>query len=490
MDSLLDKLKAYSMQGCYPMHMPGHKRNTDILKSFDPYKIDITEIDGFDNLHHAEDIIKSLIKRIEQMYQSEESHILVNGSTVGILAGISGCTKQGDHILMARNSHKSVYNAAALNGLEPVYLYPKYDGVYGVCGGVSAEEIDEILSADSKIRLVVITSPTYEGIISNVKKIAEVCHKHHVPLMVDEAHGAHLGLGDGFPIHSVAAGADLVIHSIHKTLPAFTQTALMHVNGPLVSKERVKTYLGIYETSSPSYILMAGVDQCIRIIEEQGAQLYKRHLELLDEFKKKTDKLKKIRIMKLQDYSIKQRQKGEIYDIDPSKILISVKNTNITGAQLLQRLRLEYQIQLEMSSLEYGLAMTSICDYKEGYERLADALIEIDQTLKACESSYSGYAYRTIDSQKERVVTPYEAMHCKHEMYSLRNAQGRVAANHIMVYPPGVPVVAAGERITKEAVDLVLDAIQQGLEVLGLMDDTEAQEKVLVLTSDTREVES
>lgn len=484
MSSLLQKLKVYSEAGYYPMHMPGHKRNTELLKEFNPYLIDITEIEGFDNLHHAEGVIRELITRVEKLYQSEESHLLINGSTVGILAGISACVKKGDQILMARNCHKSVYHAVVLNELKPVYLYPESDGVYGICGGISANRVKDMLSKNPGIRMVVITSPTYEGMISDVQAIAAVCHSHGVPLMVDEAHGAHLGLQDGFLEHSVKAGADLVIHSIHKTLPAFTQTALMHVNGPLVSKDLVKTYLGIYETSSPSYILMAGIDQCIHIIEEQGETLYKEHLNCLEWFFNEIKGLKHLRVLQASDYSEEQMRKGQIYGIDPSKILISVKNTNITGAQLASILLERYKIQLEMSSLEYGLAMTSICDTTEGYERLASALLEIDQTLEKAHTEYEDYAYRTMNHHGEQVVTPYDAMHHKTRRCMLKEAAGEIAAKPIMVYPPGIPVIAAGERITKEAVCLIIDAMKQGLEVLGLVDERLEQAAVLVLESE------
>ena len=464
MDSLLEQLLAYSKDSYYPMHMPGHKRNTVLLKGFDPYDIDITEIDGFDNLHHAEGIIKGLAERVQMLYHSKKSYLLINGSTVGILAGISACVKKNDRIVMARNCHKAVYNAVILNELKPVYVYPQMDGVYGIAGGISAKKIEELLITYPDTKLVVLTSPTYEGMISDVKEIVRICHAHQVPVLVDEAHGAHLGFHKDFPENSIAAGADLVIHSIHKTLPALTQTAVMHVNGTRINEKEVEKYLGIYETSSPSYVLMAGIDQCITLLLEQSQELFEEYRKRLRLFYEEVQGLRHLQVMKASDYITENQQEHQIYGIDPSKILISVKNTTITGSELSRRLLKEYKIQLEMSSLSYALAMTSICDTEEGFDRLRDALYEIDASLTSSKM-------RTMDLEiikLKQACTPYESLQKKNEVINLNYAAGRVAANSVMVYPPGIPIVAAGEIINEQVIGTIREAFDAGLELLGL----------------------
>ena len=243
--NLYDKLLKYRVSDYYPMHMPGHKRNKELLTMVNPYSIDITEIDGFDNLHHAEEVLLQGMERAAALYKSHFTGYLVGGSTAAILTGISACTKKKDKILVARNSHKSVYHGIYLNELEPVYIYPQTEPQFGISGGIFPEKIEEMLIKHPDIKLVVLTSPTYEGILSDVKSIAEITHKYDVPLMVDEAHGAHLGFHPGFPKGSVGLGADIVIHSIHKTLPALTQSALIHVNGNLADVEEIKRYLAI-----------------------------------------------------------------------------------------------------------------------------------------------------------------------------------------------------------------------------------------------------
>lgn len=470
MSSLLEKLMEYSKEDYYPMHMPGHKRNTALLKEFHPYAIDITEIDGFDNLHHAEGIIKELLQRIERVYRSEKSYLLINGSTVGILAGIQACVNRGDTILMARNCHKAVYNAVILNELKPVYVYPQEDGIYGIHGGILPEKIEELLITHPEIKLVVLTSPTYEGIVSDMAKIVEICHNHKAKVLVDEAHGAHLGFHPAFPMNSIQAGADVVIHSIHKTMPAFTQTAIMHVNDDIRLQQRVETYLGIYETSSPSYLLMAGVDQCIGLLEEKSEELFEEYHRNLCEFYEDMQGLHHLQVMRGSDYKKEEIRNHGIAEVDASKILISVKNTTITGKTLANTLLEKYKIQLEMSTLDYALAMTSICDTKEGFWRLRNALYEIDSNLcskleekqdrKSC-----GNAFEAAIKQK---LSPYEAISAKTENIGFLSSEGRVTARHIMVYPPGIPIVAAGEMIAAEAIVFVMKAIKEGLEVLGL----------------------
>lgn len=469
MNSLLEQLLAYSKDNYYPMHMPGHKRNTTLFKDFHPYEIDITEIEGFDNLHHAEGIIKDLVERVQTLYHSRKSYLLINGSTVGILAGISACVKKNDRILMARNCHKAVYNAVILNELNPVYLYPQMDGVYGIHGGISPKKMEEMLITYPDTKLVILTSPTYEGIISDVKEIVRICHARRVPVLVDEAHGAHLGFHKDFPGGSIEAGADIVIHSIHKTLPAFTQTAVMHVNGDMVNEKEVEKYLGIYETSSPSYLLMAGIDQCMTLLSERADELFEVYRNHLNQFYGEMRGLKHLRVRRASDYLPEKKEEHQIYGIDPSKILISVKNTTITGSELSQRLLGEHKIQLEMSSLSYGLAMTSICDTKEGFDRLRDALYEIDASLKSRQESIM-----SLEIKLKQELIPYEALHMENEVIRLTSATGRVAANHIMIYPPGIPIVAAGEVINEQVISTLMEAIQAGLEVLGLEEKQDA----------------
>ena len=457
MKSLYKELKEYNKENYYPMHMPGHKRNIKLLNMDNPYSIDITEIDGFDNLSDPKDIIKNIIARSSKLYKSMYTYLLVNGSTVGILAGIAASANKGDKVLLARNCHKSVYNAVILNELIPIYIYPQIIDDFGINSGLNPEDIENMLTLHPDIKLIIITSPTYEGIISNIKEIVKIAHGHNIPCMIDEAHGAHLGLHNSFPNNSIKYGADIVIHSLHKTLPSFTQTGLIHVNSNIVNSERVQKYLNIYQTSSPSYILMAGIDKCIEIIENNGEPLFLEYKKNLDDFYKSMKNLKHLRIY----------NGYKSYNFDLSKIVISAKGSNITGKELYHILLHKYKIQLEMASVDYALAMTSICDTDEGFQRLEHALLEIDQNIELV----SKIDIRFEQTYLKMDMSPYEASIQEGELILFIHSQGRIAKESIYVYPPGIPIIVPGEIINNQVIERIEVYKRLGLDVIGFEDD-------------------
>ena len=291
---ILTKLEEYSKAGYVPMHMPGGKRNTEYASTS---VLDITEIDGFDNMHNAEGIIKNASCRAAKLYGADKTLMLVNGSTAGILSAICGATKRKGKIIVARNCHVSVYNALIMAQLEPVYVIPEVDNDTGIYSGVSLEQIRKCFENNRDAQAVIITSPTYEGVVSEVREIASYLHEKGIPLIVDEAHGAHFKFSEEFPESAVKAGADIVINSIHKTLPALTQTALLHISGNYVDYDKVERFWNIYQTTSPSYILMASIDRCMRIIEEQGNYIFKDYISKLKNLRENIAKLNNIRLI-------------------------------------------------------------------------------------------------------------------------------------------------------------------------------------------------
>ena len=374
MSNLQEKLEKYYKEDYLPMHMPGHKRNVELLGEKLPYKIDITEIDGFDDLHHAEGLIKNIENKAKKIFESKRSFLLVNGSTCGILAGIRSVVNFGDKVLVARNSHKSAYNAIELNGLNPIYILPKI-GEDGIDRNIDIVEVEEKLKENKDIKLVIITSPTYEGVISRIKDISNIAHKYDVPVLVDEAHGAHLKFMERIKDkEAINCSADIVVQSLHKTLPALTGTALLHIRGNLVKEENVARELSIFETSSPSYILMSSIEECLEIIEKRGKELFEEYQNNLKYFYNKSKNLKNLKILG------NEIENKDYYDF--GKIVIKTNETNITGKELADILRNDYKIELEMSSINYALAMTSICDGKENFKRLLYALIDIDNKLE------------------------------------------------------------------------------------------------------------
>ncbi len=469
MKYLIDDLEEYAQSDYYPFHMPGHKRKS--LAFPNPYEIDITEIDGFDNLHHATGIIKEAEVRGAELYHSKRCFFLVNGSTCGLLAAISAATRRGDKVLVARNCHKAVYHALYMNELQAEYLYPSITK-NGIQGQITAEQVQESLYENPDAVAVILTSPTYEGIVSDVAKIAEVCHEHGIPLIVDEAHGAHFGFGGGFPENAVKLGADAVIMSLHKTLPSFTQTALLHLTSDLIDEKRVERYLSIYETSSPSYIFMAGMDSCIRLIAEHGQQLFADYRKRLTAFYEKTAGLKYLHVMQNEDLSIE-----EAFDWDDSKLVIFAERAGMTGDELHQILLKKYHLQMEMVSGYYVLGMTSLMDEDEGLERLAGALHEIDAKVaedvsngnKILKNPTSDEKYHSfiekIYQKYPREMQIYQAEELPYKEVTLEEAVGNMSADTIYLYPPGIPMIVPGEIITKRLADNIEECLSLGLSV-------------------------
>lgn len=465
--NLYETLKQYRSSSRYPMHMPGHKRNSKFFME-NPYGLDVTEVEGLDNLHHPTGVIRELQEKIASACHAKDSFVLVNGSTCGILSAVSACCRKGDGILMARNCHRAVYHAVYLLQLKPVYLVPKQEKLTGISLGITPEQVERALEENPQIKCVIITSPTYEGVMSDINGIAEKVHGRKAALIVDEAHGAHLAWGDNMPASAMECGADLVIESLHKTLPALTQTAVLHRCSDRVSKECICRYLDIYETSSPSYILMASVAQCVDWLCEKGQEAFDCYGKRLEEFQKNADEW--------QNLSLWEKPEKE-----PSKLVVYTGEKGfLTGKDLANRLRSAYNIEIEMAAGNYVIAMTSVGDSQEGLERLMTALTEIDRELSAnelpAEAENTSIVSQQLPTQRLRA---YEAMNRQYEEIPLTAGQGRISAEYAFVYPPGIPFLVPGEELDANILQQIKQAKERKLELLGLADEN--AEKIRVV---------
>ncbi len=439
---LYDKLKNYSKSGIYPFHMPGHKRTDITEEGIIPYNIDITEIHDFDNLHSPNEVIDEIQKKAAKLYNAKNAFILINGSTGGILSAIRSMTNQGDKILMARNCHKSVYNSAELFNLNVDYIFPDTDSRYNILTSVSPCDIeDKLTKHNDEIRLVIITSPTYEGVVSDIKSISEICHKHGAKLLVDEAHGAHFPFSDSFPDEALNCGADAAVLSLHKTLPSLTQTALLITNDSELS-EILAENLAVFETSSPSYILMSSIEKCLDFCENSKDKFK----EYCCNHKTVREKLKNLKYLKMYD------KNDTDCDYDIGKIVISTANANISGTKLAEILRNNYQIETEMAYSDYVIAMTSVCDTEKAFNMLSDALISIDSELSKgadtervpLKNLYTGKNFNACELYKfNKETIPFQ------------NSEFRTSAEYIWAYPPGIPLIVPGEIISKELINYI-----------------------------------
>lgn len=519
-NDILSKLDKYKDENIVPMHMPGAKRNKELIELYmgdmgNPYEKDITEINGFDNMHNAETIIKDAFDEAAELYGADESWYLVNGSTAGNMSAICGVTHKNDVVIMARNCHISVYNAVILNELNPVYIYPEYDEEYGYYKGITLKEIKVIVDKYSSdhdrndIKAVILTSPTYEGNVSDIKSIAEYLHQYNIPLIVDEAHGAHFNFSESFPQSAVKSGADVVINSVHKTLPSLTQTAIMHINYGIVDVERIRRYWNIYQSTSPSYILMSSIARSLIIVKNDGDKLFAEYVDKLTILRNGLSELKHIRLINTDDIS---------------KLVLGYKDAK----WLYDTLFYKYKIQLEMSSIKYVIAMTSIFDSQEYYDRFLAALKEIDEELdnrvlaalkeideeidesiskydredilnskvdkdldnrfnsihngeadnrlnySSINNQDNGNKINVVDFRDEQALTIAEAFNrrdlsgCDEIQMNNEKIYGKISGESVYVYPPGIPILCPGEVITRKIIAILEAAGEAGLEVVGV----------------------
>lgn len=472
-DDLFDRLENYCSSGYIPMHMPGHKRNTQLIDIGNPYGIDITEIDGFDNLHHPERFLKEAQERAAQYYDAAKTWYLVSGSSIGLMSAILGVTSRHDTVLVARNCHISVYNAIYENELNPQYIYPKFVDNLWISSGILSNDVEKALEncvkdekGCGKVGAVIITSPTYEGNVSDIRAIADIVHKYGVPLIVDEAHGAHFKYSEKFPQSALELGADVVVQSVHKTLPSLTQTALLHVGREALDKKRliagIDRCLNMFQSTSPSYILMASINRCIGLMNsERGRAIMDNYTKALEELRSRIGKLRVIKLAESDDIS---------------KLVIYTEGGCLQGKQLYDILLKRYRIQLEMASLKYVIAMTGPGDTREYYDRFFDALCEIDSEIDKglAEHSVASDICSSGTMNISRPVikmNPYDAVNCEEkEAVEYYDACGRVSASTVCIYPPGIPLVCPGEVIGKDMIDAVDSAFRDGLDVMGLED--------------------
>ncbi len=434
--------------------MPGHKRNTELLGVSLPFDIDITEIDGFDDLHASCGILKNSSDKARKVFHSEHSYMLINGSTCGILSAIRTVTNYGDNIIIARNCHKSVYNGCLLNNLEINFIFPPQDESSGVCGSVSPESVLEAIKGSPDSKAVVITSPTYEGVISDIRSISRITHSYGIPLIVDNAHGAHqrfFGLMDGEPVE---CGADIVISSLHKTLPSLTQTAVAHINGDIIDHRRFEKELAIFETSSPSYILMASIDKCLDFLKND-CDLFEKYKLRLQKFSESINKLKYLKVLCHGSDSISNHN---FYSFDPGKIVICTSGTSISGVELSDILRKKYNMELEMAYPFYAVAMTSVCDTDDGFQRLSNALIDIDKSLSHSEINIPVLPFPKPKKSGLGIIEANDK--------TLPLGSEKISRDYIFAYPPGIPIVIPGEFLDDETVSYIETLKASGIKVI------------------------
>ena len=456
---VFDALKNLMEENSVSFHMPGHKGKNTLINWGDyiPY-IDTTEVEGMDNLLEPRGIIQDSQDYAAEVFGSKATYYAVNGSTGSIYIALATITKPGDKVLIQRNCHKAVYNALILNRIQPVYLYPNYNENHNVLTGLYPEDVDQALTEDPGIKAVVVTYPNYYGVCSDLKAIADIVHKHNKILMVDEAHGPHFTFNDKLPVPALKAGADIVIHSTHKTLPSFTQTSMIHVGTDRIDLNKLRDRYQLYTTTSPSYLFTLSNELAVSYMDSQeGRERLEWSTKKIDEVIERLNKIPRVEVF------TGDPEDPTIYSKDNTKILITIDG--IRGSMVKKKLRTDYNIRLEMADFYYALILTSLMNDDEDYEKVIAA---IEDLAKNC--AYEEINWVNVKMPTPKIIMrPADAYYGKKEQIKLKDAIGRVSAAPIIPYPPGIPLIVPGEEITQEIYEHVLFLMDNGIEIVGLM---------------------
>ncbi|MCQ2554926.1 MAG: aminotransferase class V-fold PLP-dependent enzyme [Clostridia bacterium] len=465
--SIREFLHEHAMLDPVSFHMPGHKGSRiykeygygEYLENIMDY--DITEIPGADNLFQTEGIINTTMEKYAKLYGVEKSYLLVNGSSSGIISAILATVPLGGKIIMARNSHKSIFNALSLAEITPVYAYPETVEKYGILGSINPAEIEKLFNENPDASAVILPSPNYYGICSDVEAIAKICHDRGKVLIVDQAHGAHLKFFndycDGYPTAAENAGADIVICSTHKTLLSWTQTAILNVCSDRVDLRQIEDKLQTVESSSPSYPLMASLDINADILAEHGAELIRAWDENITSFYNRAKKISHIRVL-------------EHPMLDRTKMNIDMSNYGYNGDETEKYLN-EQGVFPELVTGNIIMAMSGIGNRDEDYERLLKGLNEIE--IEALDRGIDPDTFelkreqpKALTNKLKQTDIPFEK-----EFVSINDAVGRVCAQSIIPYPPGIPAICPGEIYDEEIVDYIIARRLADEKVIGLQSD-------------------
>lgn len=465
---ILKELTKLSKRNMVSFHVPGHKSGKIFerynLESIDNIgKFDTTEIPGSDNLHAPEGMIKEAQERAKEFYGADYSFFLVNGTTCGIISMIMAATNPGDKIIVPRDCHRSVISGMILGGVVPVYVKPEICPELFLSMAITAETIENTIKDHPDVKAVVITYPNYYGICSDIEKIAAIVHRYNKILLVDEAHGAHLKLSESLPISALDAGADIVVHSTHKTLPSFAQSSMLHVKGKRIDIDKLKFMLSLNQSSSPSYLLMASLDMAINIVTEEGNYLMQKLIGNINDFREEIDKIEGLNI-----FSKEIIGRYGVKDIDITKLTINMKKIGIDGIKLEEIIRKKYNIQVEMADMYNVLAVSSIANDKHDFERFARALRSIHDDKKITHKKNELPEFSFMIPKVE--LLPREAVYAEKKSIPFTQSSGSVSGEYIIPYPPGIPLVCPGEVISQEVIEYVEILKDLEINIIGTSD--------------------
>lgn len=450
-----------------PFDVPGHKRgrgNPELVSLLGKQcvELDVNSMKPLDNLCHPVSVIKEAEKLAAEAFGAAHAFLMVGGTTSAVQTMVLTACKSGEKIILPRNVHRSVINALVVNGATPIYVNPDTDKRLGIALGMKIEQVEKAIEDNPDAVAILVNNPTYYGICSNLRKIVEIAHEHGMLVLVDEAHGTHFYFGEGMPVTAMAAGADMASVSMHKSGGSLTQSSFL-LTGENVSPGYVRQVINLTQTTSASYLLMASLDISRRNLALRGRESFEEVKRIAQYARKEINK-----IGGFYAYGEELINGDSVFDFDTTKLTVFTLDIGLAGIEVYDILRDEYDIQLELGDIGNVLAYISIGDRMREVERLVSALYDIKRLYSKDRSGMFDHEY--INPQV--VLTPKEAFYAvKEEMIPIRETKGRVCTEFVMSYPPGIPILAPGERITQEIIDYILYAKEKGCSLTGPEDE-------------------
>ncbi len=483
---LFESLVRHAERRTIPFHIPGHKRGRGMDPAFRAFlgenalSIDLVNIAPLDDLHHPKGVIKEAQELAAEAFGAERTFFSVQGTSGAIMAMVMAAVGPGEKILIPRNVHKSVLAAVVLSGADPVFMAPEIDPVRGVAHGVSLATVRKHLEVHDDIRAVLVVNPTYFGVCADLKGIAELVHARGIPLLVDEAHGAHLYFHPGLPLSAMEAGADAAATSVHKLGGSLIQSSLLNVQGKLLSGDRVQATLSMLTTTSTSYLLLASLDAARRHLSLHGREALENAIRLANAAREEINRIPGLSCLGPEMIG----DRSSSYDLDPTKLCVTVTGLGLTGAEVEVMLRERYGIEVELSDLYNILCLVTLADDEASIKALVNALREIAREHHARRPARP-VEVRTPDVPP-LAMSPREAFYAETEVVPLMESAGRIMAEFIMVYPPGIPILLPGERITEGSLRYIKEHMEAGLPVQGLEDPSNEQVRVVARAAERR----
>lgn len=447
-------------------HIPGHKKGTGMDPEFRNFigdnalSIDLINIGPLDDLHHPHGMIKEAQELAAEAFGADHTFFSVQGTSGAIMTMVMSVCGPGDKIIVPRNVHKSVMSAIVFSGATPIFIHPEVDKQLGISHGITTDSVSRALEQHPDAKGLLVINPTYFGIAANLKEIVEISHSYGVPVLVDEAHGVHIHFHDELPLSAMQAGADMAATSVHKLGGSMTQSSVLNMKEGLVSPKRVQSVLSMLTTTSTSYLLLASLDVARKRLFTEGKELIDKAITLAKKTRKEINEIPNLSCIGEEIIGTKAT-----YDFDPTKLIIPVTDLGITGYDAEVWLREKYNIEVELSDLYNILCIITPGDTEEETSILIKALQELSTNQGPV--SHKSKATIHIPNIPLLSLSPRDAFYAESEVVPFQESVGRVIAEFIMVYPPGIPILIPGEIITQENLNYINENLDAGLPVQG-----------------------